>query len=215
MRVRSGRPSARVLVVDDDELVGRSLQRMLDSRGYRTDVAASLSQTRAAIARAWRPAGEPYACALVDLRLPDGDGEELLPELLALKPKPGVAVVSGILDADRASRLLAKHVWPLPKPVDNVLDLVGRVLIHASEADPLQTYGRVHHLSPCELKLIRMSAGGLRNAAVAVRLGCSPHTTAGYWQRIFHKTGQRTQAAVLAAILRFACGPAVGCPPDR
>ena len=144
---------------------------------------------------------------LVDLRLPDGDGEALLPEVVALRPQPAVAIVSGYMDAERALRLLVQGVWPIPKPLGNIVGLVRQLQARGPAIDRLGAYCRACGLSPKETDLLRAAAEGLRTDEAATRIGCTKHTTTSYWQRIFLKTGQRTQAAVFAAIVRFADAP--------
>jgi DNA-binding NtrC family response regulator len=63
-----------ILIVDDEPLIGKSLRQVLTRRGYRVTVAASAAEARAAFVP-----GE-FSLALLDLRLPDGTGIELLQE---------------------------------------------------------------------------------------------------------------------------------------
>jgi CheY-like chemotaxis protein len=61
----------RILVVEDQELVQRAVVRMMPS-DFQVDVAASHAEALAAL-----EAGTPYAIALIDQGLPDGDGVRL------------------------------------------------------------------------------------------------------------------------------------------
>jgi DNA-binding response OmpR family regulator len=60
-----------VLVVEDDELIASSLVRALRSKGYEAASTATVSAAISAIAAA------PPDLVLLDLGLPDGDGEEV------------------------------------------------------------------------------------------------------------------------------------------
>ena len=62
----------RILVIDDEEIIRNSLAKLLGREGYRVDAAGSLAEADE------RLAGERYALALCDLRLPDGEGTDLL-----------------------------------------------------------------------------------------------------------------------------------------
>ncbi len=64
-----------VLIVDDEAGVREGLVRAVGSKGHRTTAASSLAEARAAIER------EPFDCVLLDVRLKDGDGLDLLREL--------------------------------------------------------------------------------------------------------------------------------------
>src|SRR5690606_38057430 len=80
-----------VLIVEDDPLIRRRLERILLQVGYRPDMlchAASLAEARQ------HQAAQCTALALVDLGLPDGHGTELIAELRAADPAMGILVIS-------------------------------------------------------------------------------------------------------------------------
>src|SRR5580692_2204156 len=66
---------ATVLIVDDETGIREGLGRAVASKGHRTVAASSLAEARQAIER------EPPDCVLLDVRLKDGDGLDLLREL--------------------------------------------------------------------------------------------------------------------------------------
>jgi DNA-binding NtrC family response regulator len=68
---------ATVLIVDDEPGIREGLVRAVASKGHRTEAASSLAEARAAIER------EAFDCVLLDVRLKDGDGLDLLRELRA------------------------------------------------------------------------------------------------------------------------------------
>jgi DNA-binding response OmpR family regulator len=68
---------SRILVVDDDDLIRTVVTERLRRTGFEVVAAADLAEARAAVARALPDA------ALLDIRLPDGDGTDLLRELVA------------------------------------------------------------------------------------------------------------------------------------
>ncbi|HET9440278.1 MAG TPA: sigma-54 dependent transcriptional regulator [Longimicrobiales bacterium] len=67
--------SARVLVLDDDDLLRSIITERLGRSGYEVTAVASIADARA------RVAAEPPDIALLDVKLPDGTGTELLPDL--------------------------------------------------------------------------------------------------------------------------------------
>ena len=84
--------SPGVLVVEDDEAVARVLGIMLQRDGHSVTLAGSLSEARKALADR-RP-----SVILLDMKLPDGSGLELLDHLAAtagLEQVP-VVVLSGV-----------------------------------------------------------------------------------------------------------------------
>ncbi len=70
----------RILIVDDETLIRKSLAQLLERKGYPVQAAATAAEAR----RAFAP-GE-FALVLLDLRLPDGSGLDLLREFKAAQP---------------------------------------------------------------------------------------------------------------------------------
>ncbi len=79
------KPLASILLVDDDRHILASMGDWLREQGYAVDLAASLAEGVAAVNR------KSYALALVDIRLGDGDGFDLL--AYCRKNLPGMAVI--------------------------------------------------------------------------------------------------------------------------
>ncbi len=114
----------QVLLVDDNPLMQQVISRFLMSQGYSVAVAdsaeAALQLTRYEVCR----------LLVIDMRLPDCDGPELL---LALRSEPGMAdcpaiAVSGLGEDDRAWTVTAGFDAFLAKPIDldELLDAVRR-----------------------------------------------------------------------------------------
>src|SRR5262245_16857938 len=122
--------STTVLVIDDDDGVRRICVEMLQARGLRALGAPSVGEGLRAFDER-RP-----TAVLLDLRLPDGAGIDVLRELQRRSPATPVIVVSGVgsvTDAVEAMRLGAADF--IEKPVsrerlDHVIDKLlnpGRV----------------------------------------------------------------------------------------
>src|SRR6185369_2559049 len=79
----------RLLLVDDDETFRERLGRALASRELEV-VTAARPDTALASARSARP-----AYAVVDLKMPDGSGLDLVRDLVALDPAIRVVVLTG------------------------------------------------------------------------------------------------------------------------
>jgi DNA-binding NtrC family response regulator len=86
----------RVLAVDDETVVVNAMRRSLEGRRYRVDEAFS---GRAALAQV---STQVYDLVLLDLRMPDLDGLELLPSIRARQPGVPVIVVTGYASIDTA-----------------------------------------------------------------------------------------------------------------
>jgi two-component system, NtrC family, response regulator AtoC len=80
----------RILVVDDEPLVQRSLVSVFKARSIVCDVAGSVK------AAAQRLDGDvEYDLVIVDVGLPDGDGQEVLEQVMAMPDHPLVVMVTG------------------------------------------------------------------------------------------------------------------------
>lgn len=67
-------PAARVLIVEDEPNVADLYRSTVEAEGYEADVAATTAEASEALA-------DEYDIALLDRRLPDGHGEEVLAEI--------------------------------------------------------------------------------------------------------------------------------------
>jgi two-component system response regulator AtoC len=104
---------ASILVVDDERLIRWALEQQLQREGYRVQSAETGTQ---ALERAQ---AEPPEVVLLDVRLPDGDGLEILERIRARDPECLVIMMTahgGVESAVRAMKLGA-HDY-LIKPVD-------------------------------------------------------------------------------------------------
>lgn len=82
-------PDKTLLLVDDDEPFLRRLERAMEKRGFQVEAALSVAQGKAiAMSR-------PPAYAVVDLRLEDGNGLDVVEALRAKRPDCRVVVLTG------------------------------------------------------------------------------------------------------------------------
>ena len=103
----------RILLVEDDPMIGKTLQQALQQDGYAVDRVTDGEAARVAI----DTAGGAYALVLLDLGLPRKSGLELLRELRRSGDRTRVLVVTARDDvADRVAGLNAGADDYLPKP---------------------------------------------------------------------------------------------------
>ncbi len=108
----------RILVIEDDAMIGRALKVGLTQDQHATD----LVQTIAAARTAWlAPAAEivSYDVVIIDLGLPDGSGIDLIRQARARKITSGILIVTarGRID-DRIAGLDAGADDYMVKPID-------------------------------------------------------------------------------------------------
>jgi DNA-binding response OmpR family regulator len=130
-RTVSSRSHPRVrtaLVVEDDPIICRTLVELLDDEGFKVTTATDLRRAREALF----DSGNPIGVLLLDLALPDGDGETVLSELSAKKDAPPTVVVSAL----HARAAQAAETYGLPrvaKPLD--FDIVTAAVSVAFDND--------------------------------------------------------------------------------
>jgi len=117
--------SLKVLVVDDDAQMLRTITDILRAHGYATSGAPTGVE---ALRMAGLPESSP-AIALVDLSLPDIDGIDLVGRLRALSDLTEVVILTGNASVDSAIRAMREDSYDyLIKPVqpDHLLATLGR-----------------------------------------------------------------------------------------
>ncbi|BBY32659.1 DNA-binding response regulator [Mycolicibacter minnesotensis] len=201
-----------VFLVDDHEVVRRGLIDLLGA-DPELDVVGEAGSVAEALARI--PALNPDV-AVLDVRLPDGNGIELCRELLSRMPELRCLILTSftsdeaMLDAilAGASGYIVKDIkgMELARAVKEVgagrslLDnraaaaLMSKLRGAAAKPDPLSG------LSEQERKLLSLLAEGLTNKQIADRMFLAEKTVKNYVSRLLAKLGmeRRTQAAVFA-----------------
>ena len=122
---------ARILVIDDDENVRKGLALALKERGYIVDLAKdgkeAVEKSEAAF----------FNLALIDIRLPDMDGIELLTALRDTIPKMIKIIVTGYPSLENAIKAVNKGAdGYILKPVDmdRLISTIERHLRRQQEA---------------------------------------------------------------------------------
>jgi two-component system nitrogen regulation response regulator NtrX len=117
--------SRRILVVDDEENIGRSLRMILEREGYQVNALKNAAELRSFPERA------RMDLFLLDVRLPDASGIDLLRELQAAEIPAPVIMISGhatIADAVEATRAGAFDFLEKPLGRDRVMVAVKNAL---------------------------------------------------------------------------------------
>lgn len=130
-----------LLLVDDDEAFVRRLARALEKRGFLPEVALSVSDGRD-LARRNQP-----AFAVIDLRLDDGSGLDVVAELKKARPECRIVILTGygaITTAIAAVKLGATNYLAKPADADEVMNaLLNDSDSHDQIPDNLMSADRV------------------------------------------------------------------------
>lgn len=115
-----------ILIVDDEVDLVTTYERLLHRRGYRVVSAGSCREGLLILER------EPLALVVTDLRLPDGDGLDIVRAARRTPtPTPSLVVTGFASEASRAASLAAGAAGYLTKPfaASNLVSLVQGTLI--------------------------------------------------------------------------------------
>lgn len=113
----------RLAIVDDEEIVCRRLAQALGKEEYLTIEAFIIG--RSFLERMMQ---DPFDIVLLDMRLPDMDGLEILSRIKALRPETEVVIITGYKSVETAIEAIRKGAYHyIAKPV-NLAEI--RLLVH-------------------------------------------------------------------------------------
>jgi two-component system NtrC family response regulator len=96
---------AKVLIIDDDVMFGEMLSEMVETLGHGSQCALTLKDGLRLAA-----AGN-FDVVFLDVRMPDGSGLELLPQVRATASAPEVIIITGLGDPDGAELAILNGAW--------------------------------------------------------------------------------------------------------
>jgi two-component system response regulator DevR len=201
----------RVFIVDDHEIVRRGIRDLIDSApGLLTVGEAATAAEALAVAPALRP-----RVAILDVRLPDGDGVTLCRELCSRLPELRCLMLTSYSDDDALyEAVVAGAAGYLLKQVRGN-DLVGAVRAVAAGESILDPVSTAHvldrlravgsgHTAPAwdltarEQHLLDLVGQGLTNREIAQRTGLTEKTVKNYVSRLLQKLGMARRAQIAA-----------------
>lgn len=202
----------QVMIIDDHEVVRRGIAEVVD-RSEGLSVIAEAGSVAEALRRAKLTLPD---VALVDLRLPDGTGIDIIRGLAQESPETRSVVLTSFDDDDAlaeslevgAKAFLLKSVRGAE--INEVIRAVaaGRVLLDERTV----TRRRADHddptadLTPSERKVLDLIGDGLSNREIGERLGVAEKTVKNHITSLLAKMGmqRRTQVAAWVAGQRAA-----------
>jgi len=114
-----------ILVIDNEVIVVNSVRRILTRKGYRVEAAFSGNEALQRIRE------KNYALVLMDMRLPDLDGLDLLSRMRSIKPDLTVLVITGYASIDTAVEAIrrgAADYMAKPFTPEELLQATAKVL---------------------------------------------------------------------------------------
>lgn len=206
-------------LVDDHALIREGLRRALERAGSFTVIGESgtLQEARVRLMR------RPPDVLIVDVRLPDGDGLELVREMSAQQPDIGIVVLTMYSGDDQllaakqagASAFVAKDA-----PVTDVVAAATASVrnprtFRAEGLDGALRRAEQNHrpsLTPREQEVLDLLADGLGIAGISRTLFISDSTTKTHVSKIYDKLGAANRAQAIMTAMRLGLIPAPGDP---
>jgi two-component system response regulator FixJ len=197
----------RVYIVDDDLLVRTTLEFRLEAMGHApVSFASAVEFLRTA--RSLQP-----GCVILDIHMPDIDGLAVQARLKEQRLDFPIVMLTGHADVGIAVRAMKAGALDfLEKPFSE--SAIGETLLRAArrlalgqaqQANCASARAALARLTPRERDVFDALVEGLRNKAIARRLGISPRTVELHRIRVMDKT----EVSGLSDLVRLALAAGV------
>ena len=199
-----------VLLVDDHELIREGLRRALE-REPDVDVVAEAASVAEAIAVGCKLTPD---VSIVDLRLPDGNGLEIVRALRAQSTEMGIVVLTMYAGDNQLFDALdagASAFVPKSAPAEEIVAAARHAassphsFTSADLADALKrrTSPQGPQLSPREREVLQLLADGMGVSQISRQLFISDSTTKTHISKLYDKLGAGNRAQALMTALRL------------
>ncbi len=206
----------RVFLLDDHEVVRRGVRELLEAQDD-FEVVGEAATAAEGLSRI--PPTHPDV-AVVDMRLPDGNGVEVCRDIRSHDPRLQCLILTSFADDEALfDSIMAGAAGYLLKQIKgtDLVDAIRRVASGQSLLDPQVTNRvlerlrrgpeedeRLARLTEQERKILDLIAQGLTNRQIAERIFLAEKTVKNYVSNVLAKLGmeRRTEAAVFAARLQ-------------
>jgi two-component system response regulator DevR len=207
--------ATKVFVVDDHELVRKGLIDLIDAEEDLLVVGSAENCAEAIVSFATIDAD----VAVLDVRLPDGNGIELCRELISLKPELKVLMLTSFQDDEALlGAVLGGAVGYLIKDIKNLelLESIRKVAAGESFLDTKlissvtnrlrenkNPASEIYELTDQEQRVLEFIGAGMTNREIAKNMFLAEKTVKNYVSSLLRKLGleRRTQAAAMAVRL--------------
>ncbi len=196
-------PSRAIYVIDDNAEMRRSMHLMLSGAGYNIETFALGASFLEAAARL------PCGIVLLDLRMPDADGLEVLGELTSRYPQFPCLIFSGHGEIELAVKALrggARDFIEKPLREEALFQIIEREFrsmdVHCSLRSVKDSAVKlVSKLTERERQVFQGLARGLSNKLIAHRLGISIRTVEMHRANLMNRLECQSVAEVVAIAL--------------
>ncbi len=200
-------PDKTVFIVDDDRGILSSLKWLLESASYQVETFSSADEF---LTRTCDPM--PVSCLILDVRMPDTSGLELLQILQSRGLTVPAIVISGHADVPMAVNAMKTGALDfLEKPfVDqDLLDRIEKALsidnVNRTERDAReQLLQRIAKLTRREREVMDLVVQGKSNKDIAHELNISNKTVEAHRAKVMKKMEADSLARLVKSVLQLA-----------
>ncbi len=197
--------TAMVFVIDDDQSMRKSLERLLDAACYKVELFKSASEFLS------RSAHAGPSCVIVDVRMPELNGIDFQKALIEGGREEQLVFITGHGDVPMCAKAMkAGAVDFLPKPFKprQLLESVERALTRSAEqrrreSEKNHAGGLLERLTRREYEVMQLVATGMLNKQVGGELGMAEKTVKTHRAHVMQKLGI-TSVAELMVVLQKA-----------
>ena len=208
--------TAMVFVIDDDQSMRKSLERLLDAASYKAELFSSASEFLS------RSAYAGPSCVIVDVRMPELNGIDFQKALIEVGREEQLVFITGHGDVPMCAKAMkAGAVDFLPKPFKSkqLLESVERSLTRSAEqrrraSEKTHARDLIERLTPREHEVMQLVATGMLNKQVGGELGMAEKTVKTHRAHVMQKLGI-TSVAELMVLLQKAEVPPVAKPGTK
>ena len=191
-----GGVDARVLVVEDNDLVSRAFQMLIEH------YAAVVLATNAATARRAIGSGD-FTAIVLDIRLPDGSGLDVLQHARTSGYEGPALIYSGNHEPSELNRAFALQAEYLVKPAsaEALVSFVKRAVERRTTRAWVESWATRYALTPSERMILVAAAEGQSRSEIDAQQSTAV-TAKTHVHNLLAKTGDSSLLAAVARALR-------------
>jgi FixJ family two-component response regulator len=204
-------PTAMVFVIDDDESVRKSLERLLAASHYTIELFKSASEFLS------RSAHPGPSCVVVDVQMPGLNGIDLQKALIKRHREEQIVFITGHGNIPMCAQAMkAGAVDFLPKPFKpkELLASVERALSRSTEqrtraSEKNHARNLLEQLTPREFQVMELVTTGMLNKQVGAELGMAEKTVKTHRAHVMQKLGITSVAELMGVMQKAEVPPGV------
>jgi len=193
--------TSMIYVVDDDDLLRRTLGSLLENFGYTVCLCASAAE----FLERYDP--QPQECLILDIQMPAMNGLELQKVMNSRGITIPTIIMTGHGDismAVSAMKVGARDFLEKPFNEEHLLSIIREILSRQSDTsadDAGDGIKKLSVLTPRELEIAHLICDGRQNKQIAADLGISSRTVENHRARIMQKLEVKTASQLIRLIL--------------